>query len=117
MATKKTTTKKTGTKKNNSWETKASSPVEVTNVSLNWFSDDEDSKLLALGTITLNNCIKINVSLMEGKEGPFVSLPSHKQKDKYYSIVFVSDREVMDAINEAVIEAYEESDDENLPFA
>ena len=45
-----------------------------------------------------------NVKLMEGREGPFVSMPAEKGRDgKWYSLVFIKHQGLKQAIHDAVL--------------
>lgn len=93
--------------KTKNWETIATTPVEVTDVCINWTNDSKKSNLKALGVVTLNNAININFSLIESKDGElFVSLPQTKKDNKYFNLVFVSDTSVMEDITTNVIDTY-----------
>ena len=108
MATKNNKSNKSnkGNKgKNKDWQTTASSPIVVTDVKFNWISDDFDNDTcVAMGTITLNNAININIRVIDTKDNRFVSLPTVKNGMKYYNLVFVSDVDVMDDITNKVLE-------------
>lgn len=93
--------------KTKNWQTNASAETTVTGVSINWTNKDKKSSLKALGTVTINNCIAINISIIESKTGDlFVSLPSTKKDDKYYNLVFISDTDVLEDINNAVLDEF-----------
>lgn len=93
--------------KTKNWETIATSPLEVTNVDINWTNDSRKSNLKALGVVTLNNAININISLIESKDGElFVSLPQTKKDNKYFNLVFISDTSVMEDITKTCIDEY-----------
>jgi len=51
------------------------------------------------------------IKLVEGKNGTFVSFPSKEVDGKYYDIAYMMDKDDVDALHEAIIEAYENADD------
>lgn len=72
-------------------------------------------KSLAFGRIVLDGVLEVDISIMEGKNGPFVSYPSRQGKDgKWYSQVKVIDRDVSQKIQDQVIFFYEQNV-KNLP--
>ncbi|MBL7665118.1 MAG: septation protein SpoVG family protein [Bacteriovoracaceae bacterium] len=63
---------------------------------------------LAYGKIVLDNIIEVDVSIMNGKNGLFVSYPSKKGKDeRWYPQFKIIDRTVSDEIQAQVIAHYE----------
>ena len=103
----------------------------VSNVKLFPSKRTGKSKVLAFGNFTIADKIQISCSVISGKEGPFVSLPQHAGKDrdgntKYFSDVWVKDKEWYQAINDAVISAWKDlkengdsgssGDDDSIPW-
>lgn len=67
--------------------------------------------LKARGRFTLGDAFRINVTVMNGKNGLFVGLPGRWGEDKegnkkWYSDVFCSDDDVRKSLQEKVLEAY-----------
>lgn len=58
-------------------------------------------------TIEFNKVLKVNgFKIMHGKDGFFVTMPSHKAyDDEWYSDVFISDEEIYEKFQEDVINA------------
>ena len=106
MATKTTKGNKSNKgNKNKDWQTTANSPIELTGVVFNWISDDFDNDTcVAMGRITLNNAININIRVIDTGENRFISMPTIKNDKKYYNLVFISDVDVMDDITDQVLE-------------
>jgi len=48
------------------------------------------------------------VRIMEGENGPFISMPSRKVGENYEDIAFPVTKESREALNEAVLKAYEQ---------
>ena len=91
--------------KNKDWQTTASSPINLTEVIFNWISDDFDNDTcIAMGRITLNNAININIRVIDTGDNRFVSMPTIKNDEKYYNLVFISDVDVMDNITNQVLD-------------
>lgn len=83
----------------------------VTNIKV--FPTKGDGNTKAYGRFTVAECFNINFSLVESKNGLFVSLPSHKGKDKdgkdkWYKDVFVEDTTVLAELNKKLVAAYEQ---------
>ena len=51
------------------------------------------------------------IKLVEGKNGTFISFPSKEVDGKYYDIAYIMNKEDVEALHEAIIEAYENADD------
>jgi len=72
----------------------------------------KNKSLLANCNVCFNNSLIVNgIKLVEGKNGTFVSFPSKEVDGKYYDIAYMMDKEDVDALHEAIIEAYENADD------
>lgn len=65
--------------------------------------------LLANVSVTINDKFVIrNILIRDGKKGAFVSMPSEKGKDgEYYDIAFPCTKEAREALNEAIMDAYD----------
>ena len=71
---------------------------------------------MAYGKIILENIIEIDVSVMQGKNGLFVSYPSRKGKDgRYYAQVKIIDKMVADSIQDQVVRFYEQNIQNSAP--
>lgn len=65
-------------------------------------------KVKARGNIVIHDKLRINISVIEGKSGPFVSYPSYKKQDgTWENYVAPVSRDVSDLINQAVVEDYQ----------
>ena len=71
----------------------------------------KSSTLIANANITLDNELVIKVKLIEGKSGKFLSFPNHENCGEYYDDVFPITKEFRTELTDAVIDAYEESDE------
>ena len=69
-----------------------------------------DSKLKAVSNLVIEDCFVVkNVRVIEGKNGLFVSMPSHKNTNgKYSDICFPIISEVREQIEKEVLGAYQE---------
>lgn len=56
--------------------------------------------------MTVGGKFYIKFVLINGKNGLFVSLPKHKEGEKYWDDVFVTDPTDRKELNETIIEAY-----------
>lgn len=84
-----------------------------------WPSKDPKGTVKARGRVTVADAVNINISVMDSKNGLFVSLPSHKGKDKegkdkWYSDVFIEDKKLYSELNEKVLAAYKSKVGNNL---
>jgi stage V sporulation protein G len=72
---------------------------------------DENSKIKAIITVTLEDCFVINgVKVIGSKDkGLYVAMPSHKVGDAYKDICHPITSEMRKAISDVVMNAYEEN--------
>ena len=75
-----------------------------------WPLADTSGTVQARGKVTVADVINVNFTVMNGKNGLFVSLPSHKGKDKegadkWYNDVFIEDKGVFADLNKQVLAA------------
>jgi DNA-binding cell septation regulator SpoVG len=71
---------------------------------------DFEGAAVAYGKIVIENLFEVDISLMTGKNGLFVSYPSKKGKDgRYYPQFKVLDKMVADSFQEQVIKFYEQN--------
>lgn len=69
--------------------------------------------LLARGSILVGGVMKVNLSLLKGKDGPFVALPQQEGVDaegkkKYYPHAKLISKEAIAELNALVLAKYEE---------
>ena len=87
--------------------------LKVTDVNFRKFVK---GNICGYATVEFNKVLKVNgFKIMHGKDGFFVTMPSHKAyDDEWYSDVFISDEDIynqfqVDVIN-AVLDDYDEDD-------
>lgn len=73
----------------------------------------KDSNLKAFASITIDNAVCITgIRIVEGSNGLFISMPQSKDNDgEYHDIVFPVTRDTREAIQDAVLEAYDDTND------
>lgn len=76
-----------------------------------------NSKTKAFIDLELDNTLVIKeLTLVEGKEGLFLSFPSKKGKDgKYYSSVYSLDKEWVKTLQDACVKKYNDCDQTSQP--
>ena len=88
----------------------ALSPSEVhspTNIQVKIYRPSPKGPVLADASVTLNGCFAIRgIQIREGKNGPFVSMPSRQVKGEYRDICFPCTREFKQTFDQTVLEAY-----------
>ena len=79
--------------------------IKVSSISL---LDNEDSKIKALATITVNDEIALHgIRVVEGEKGAFVQMPQKRDRDgNFNDIFFPITAEMRDTINNAVMDKY-----------
>lgn len=86
------------------------SPSEVhspTDIQVKIYRPSPKGPVLADASVTLNGCFAIrNVQIREGKNGPFVSMPSRQVKGEYRDVCFPCTREFKQIFDQTVLEAY-----------
>jgi len=65
----------------------------------------------AFGKFTLSEVVEVSFSVVQGREGLFVSLPSHKGKDKegadkWYNDVYVTDETLRKDLQKKCLDVY-----------
>ena len=71
--------------------------------------------MVGLANIVLNESFAIgNVSVVQGKNGMFVAMPSYKAGNKYRDVCFPITKEFREKINDAVIESYHQAKEQAL---
>lgn len=78
---------------------------------------EDGGKLKAVSNLVIEDCFVVkNVRVIDGKNGLFVSMPSHKNADgKYSDICFPIVSEVREQIVKEVLGAYHEALAEDKP--
>ena len=73
--------------------------------------DKEDSKLKAVASVTIDDCIVIHdVKIVQGKDGYFISMPSKKTPDgEYRDLVHPINTETREHLVEELLKAYEKA--------
>ena len=74
----------------------------------------DDGKLKAVASITIDECFVVHdIKVIEGSEGPFISMPSRKTPDgEYKDIVHPINTETREMIRDAELEAYKKEEQE-----
>ncbi len=69
-----------------------------------------NSKLVARGTVVIQETVKVKFSVIEGTNGKFVALPQEKGnkpgpdgKDQYFPIVSLASKELSEELNKLVL--------------
>ena len=71
--------------------------------------------ILADASVNLNGCFAVRgVQVREGKNGPFVSMPSRQVKGEYRDICFPCTPEFKQSFDQAVLDAYRMELDQGL---
>ncbi len=72
-----------------------------------------EGKLKAYVTITFDSCFVIhNVKVIEGKNGPFIAMPSRKTKNgEYKDVAHPINSEFRAELQETILKFYEEAED------
>ena len=66
--------------------------------------------VLANASVTLNGCFAIRgIKVMNGSNGPFVSMPGYKARDGYKDVCFPCTKEFHQQFNDTVIAAYQQT--------
>ena len=66
--------------------------------------------ILADTSVSLNGCFAIRgVKVVDGSNGPFVSMPSYKGRDGYKDICFPCTKEFHEQLHQAVLDAYQQA--------
>ena len=68
----------------------------------------EKGSILAYAKVDLGGCFAVSgIKIVEGKEGPFVAMPSQKGRDgKYHDICCPTTAEMREAVSAVVMDAY-----------
>lgn len=92
--------------------TEQSTPLQEqlpTTISVKIHSVHTSGPLLANASINLNGCFAIrSVKVVQGENGPFVSMPSYKSGGEYRDICFPITKDFRNQIHAAVLNAYQQ---------
>lgn len=92
--------------------------MKITEVRYHAFNNPE-SKTLGSASVTIDGELVVsNISVVKGKNGPFISFPQRKGKDKdgkekYFDIVYPLSAEVRKTITDAVLAEANTGGEEN----
>ena len=90
--------------KNTLYPSEVHSPMEV---EVKIYRPSPKGPVLADASVTLNGCFAIRgIQIREGKNGPFVSMPSRQVKGEYRDICFPCTSEFRQTFDQAVLDAY-----------
>ena len=82
-------------------------PALPTDVTVRAYPVSGEGQVLANLSVNVNGCFAIRgARLMQGKSGPFVSMPQRKVGEEYKDIVFTTTREMYDKLNATAVAAY-----------
>ena len=86
-----------------------SAPQYPTNISVKIHSVRSEGSTLANASVDLNGVFAIRgVKIMQGKNGPFVSMPSYKAGNEYRDVCFPCTKEFREQFQSAVLGAYQQ---------
>ena len=69
-----------------------------------------DGNLRGIASISINDDFIVkNIKVVEGEKGLFVAMPSQKIGNEYKDVCFAKSAELREQINNAVLEAYEQT--------
>ena len=75
----------------------------------------KEGPALAIASVNLNGCFTVRgIQIREGKNGPFVSMPSRQVKGEYRDICFPCTPEFKQSFDQAVLDAYRMELDQGL---
>lgn len=71
------------------------------------WDNSASGNVLAKGFVRIGGFVQINIAVLNGRNGPFVSYPSYKKQDgNYQETAGPAHKEAREAITAAVIQAY-----------
>ena len=86
-------------------QAKQSLPTEIT---ARAYPATGDGPVLASLTFDINGCFAVRgAKLVQGKNGPFVSMPQRQTRDGYQELIFPVTKEMREIINNIGIAAYD----------
>ncbi len=75
----------------------------------------EGSNMVGLANIVLNDSFAVgNVSVVQGRNGIFVAMPSYKAGNKYKDVCFPITKEFREKVNNAVLDTYQQVKEQAL---
>jgi len=75
----------------------------------------EGSNMVGLANIVLNDSFAVgNVSVVQGRNGMFVAMPSYKAGNKYRDVCFPITKEFREKVNNAVLETYQQAKEQAM---
>lgn len=75
----------------------------------------EGSNMVGFANIVLNGSFVVgNVSVVQGRNGIFVAMPSYKAGNKYKDVCFPITKEFREKLNNVVIDAYQEAKEQAM---
>ena len=75
----------------------------------------EGSNMVGLASIVLNDSFAVgNVSVVQGKNGMFVAMPSYKAGNKYRDVCFPITKEFRERLNDAVLDTYQQAKEQAM---
>ena len=84
-------------------------PQYPTNITVKIHSVRSEGSTLANASVDLNGVFAIRgVKIMQGKNGPFVSMPSYKAGNEYRDVCFPCTKEFREQFQSAVLGAYQQ---------
>ena len=67
----------------------------------------KEGPALAIASVNLNGCFAVRgIQIREGKNGPFVSMPSRKVNGEYMDLCFPCTAEFKKVFDQAILDAY-----------
>lgn len=82
-------------------------PSLPTQIAVRAYPVSDMGQVLANLSVDVNGCFAIRgAKLVQGKNGPFVSMPQKKMGEEYKDIVFTTTREMYDKLTATAIAAY-----------
>ena len=79
-----------------------------TKITVRAYPSSRDGSVLAGLTFDINGCFAVRgAKLVQGKNGPFVSMPQRKVGEGYQEVVFPITKEMRDMINNMAVSAYQ----------
>lgn len=91
----------------NSQDKRQYSPLEISEVRI--YPANGKGNILAYASIELNGVFTVHgLRVLQGKDGPFVSMPQRIVKDEYKDICHPNTKDFRKAVNDAVLDKYED---------
>ena len=79
-----------------------------TKITVRAYPSPRDGSVLAGLTFDINGCFAVRgAKLVQGKNGPFVSMPQRKVGEGYQEVMFPITKEMRDMINNMAVSAYQ----------